>query len=116
MLRRLIHKATLVALTVLAVLSAVLTISPTQTAQSSYDEMGATQIETYVLEWRTGNIRPPMIELEDEHPHSSSHYGRYHDWTSGSVIDYWSHPDHESLYFAERTVYRVEYIHYTLVV
>ena len=106
MLRRLIHNATLVALTVLAVISAVFTISPTQTAQSSYDEEGATQVETYVLEWRTGNVRPPTIHLEDVHPHSSSHYGRYHDWTSGNVIDYWSHPDHSILIQIEKTITR----------
>lgn len=106
MLRRLIHKATLVTLTVLVVLSAVLTISPTQTAQSSHDEEGATRVKTYVLEWSTGNIRPPIIELEDKHPHSSSHYGRYHDWTSGNVTDYWSHPDHSILIQIEKTITR----------
>ncbi|RKU35365.1 hypothetical protein C6495_05980 [Candidatus Poribacteria bacterium] len=103
---------------IIACICAVFTITPNKTARSSYDEGGFTLVVTdyyYIDGPYPGSHARTTIHPEDLHGHITSHYGRYHDWTSGSVIDYWSHPDHETLYFAERTVYRVEYIHYTLV-
>ena len=101
---------------IIACICAVFTISPTQTAQSSYDEGGFTLVVTdyYYIDgpypWSHAGT---TIHPEDLHGHITSHYGRYHDWET-STRDYFSHPDHETLYFAEETVYRVEYIHYTL--
>lgn len=106
----------LILVLIIACICAVFTITPNKTAQSSYDEGGFTLVVTdyyYIDGPYPGYHAGRTIHPEDLHGHITSHYGRYHHWDT-ATRDYFSHPDHEVLYFAEETVYRVGYVHYIL--